>query len=89
MGNLRVLFGLAGISASQGQHERAARLLAAAEALREAMDYSMPLPDQVEYGGLLALVEASLEAQAVSMARTEGRAMTLEQAIEYALSEDA
>jgi predicted ATPase/class 3 adenylate cyclase len=82
------LFGLAGISASQEQRIRAARLLGAAEALREAMDYSLPLPDQAEYEGLLALVQASLGGQAFSTARTEGRAMTLEQAIEYALRDD-
>jgi hypothetical protein len=52
------------------------------------MDYSLPLPDQAEYEGLLTLVQASLGGQAFSTARTEGRAMKLEQAIEYALKDD-
>ena len=83
---LECLYGLAGVSACQGQPERAARLLGVAEVLRGAIDYSLPLPDQTDYERSLTVVRAALSDAAFAAAWADGRAMTLEQAIEYALN---
>jgi DNA-binding CsgD family transcriptional regulator len=84
-GNLEELASVAG---TQGETRRAARLFGAARMLREAMSV------QQEYG------EHALEAPYFSAARTqldetsweaafeEGRAMTYEEAVEYALFEE-
>jgi predicted ATPase/class 3 adenylate cyclase len=82
---LECLYGLAGVSACQGQPERAARLLGAAELLRGGIDYSLPLPDQTDYERSLTVVRAAMSDETFAAALAAGRAMTLEQAIEYAL----
>jgi predicted ATPase/DNA-binding CsgD family transcriptional regulator len=79
---------------------RAARLFGAAAARRAPIGSVMDLVDQPEYERQLAVVRAQLDAQAepalglskgsgevraFEMAWVEGQAMTLEQAIEYAL----
>ena len=86
---LECLYGLAAVSACQGQPERAARLLGAAESLREAVDYSLPLPDQTDYERCLALVRAALSDAAFAETWAEGRAMTLERAVEFALATES
>jgi predicted ATPase/DNA-binding XRE family transcriptional regulator len=80
------LAALAGIAASRGQPERAARLFAAADALREALGITYEAPDQVEYDRGLAAARAQLPADSWDALRAEGRAMTMEQAVEYALA---
>lgn len=81
------LVGIAGVAARQGDPVRAARLFGAAEALGEAASVrpSFP-PTQALYERDLADVRTQLDAETFADAWTEGRAMTLEEAVTEALS---
>ena len=84
------LVGLASTAASQGTCPaivRAARLLGAAEGLREATGMQMWPADRREHDRVEADTHAHLDETAWAAAWAEGRAMTLEQAIAYALEE--
>ncbi len=80
--------GLAGVAAAQGQPERAARLFGAAEAQREAHGEPLPPAYRAGYEHDVATARAQLDAATFAAAWAAGRAMTLEQAIAYALNED-
>jgi predicted ATPase/DNA-binding CsgD family transcriptional regulator len=80
---------LAGPVGAQGQPGRAARLLGAAEALLEAMGVGLQPADQLEADRYVAAVRKQLDGAAFEAARAEGRAMSLEEAVAYALGEDA
>jgi predicted ATPase/class 3 adenylate cyclase len=67
--------------------ESAARLLGSASALRAANDSLMWPADHVEHERIVAEVCALLGESALGMAWAEGRAMTIEQAIAYAVDE--
>lgn len=75
-----------GSAAITSAPERAVRLFAAADSLREAIGSPLPPSDRPDYDRNLAAVGAHLNQTAVSAVWVEGRAMTLEQAIEYALT---
>ncbi len=87
---------LAEIALTNGQREsvsrrdedfqRAARLFGAAEALREPIGSVIDLVDQPEYERQLAILRAQLDEATFAAAWAEGRTMTMEQAIEYALT---
>jgi predicted ATPase/DNA-binding CsgD family transcriptional regulator len=83
------LMGLAGVIASAGQPERAARLLGSMEAAREAIRIgsSVSYADRLEYDRYESAVRAQLDETSFTAAWAEGRNMTLEQAIAYALLE--
>ncbi len=81
----RILEGSAAIASTEGSPERAARLFGAAEALREAANVPLPPADRADYDHNVAAVRAQLDEAAFAKAWAEGRAMTLEQAVEYAL----
>jgi tetratricopeptide (TPR) repeat protein len=84
------LIGVAGVVAmtgAPGADKRAARLLAAAAALFEALGIPMEPPVQALYERNMAAVRARLTEEAFAMAWAEGRAMSIEQAIAYALAE--
>ena len=70
-----------------GQLEQAARLGGASEALREANDIVIPPIDRAPYEGSVAAVRSQLDEATFAAAWAEGRAMTLEQAVAYALEE--
>ena len=76
-----------GVNARLGKPARAARLWGAAEALREQMGMSFSRYDlaQSGYEGDLAAVRSTLDEASFDAAWAEGRAMPLEEAIEYAL----
>jgi len=76
---------LAALAAGWGQKERAARLWAAAEALREAIGAPLPPKDKEQIDREVAAVRAAIGEPAFSAGWTEGRAMTIDQAVEYAL----
>jgi len=79
---------LAWVAHRRSDNLRAARLLGAADAIM-AVSRRLRLPeDQQDYDSHVALVRAALGEEAFSAAWSEGRAMTLEQAIEYALRRD-
>ena len=82
------LEGLAALAAAKANWVRAARLWGSAEALREAVGtplapVDLPVHERNVVGARAQIEEASWEA-----AWAEGRAMTLEAAAEYALSEE-
>ncbi len=83
------LEGLAGVAEAHDQSEQAARLYGAAEALRDTIGTAQVLADRVvvraNYARNAAAVRAALSEEAFAKAWAEGRAMTLEQAIEVAL----
>jgi predicted ATPase/DNA-binding XRE family transcriptional regulator len=82
---VRCLERMARLASVQGEAERAARLHGAAAALREAMSSTMPPADRIRYDPHLAAVRGQLGDEAFSARETEGRAMPLEQAVDYAL----
>ena len=77
--------GFAALAAAEGQPLRAAQLFGAAEALSSAMGNPLPPADRVEHDRNLAAVRTELGDVGFAEAWSKGRAMTLEQAIEYAL----
>jgi len=79
---------IAELAAAQGQSEPAAKLWAAADALREAIGSPLPPKEKEELDRNVALMRASLGEEAFAAAWEQGQAMTIEQAIEYALQED-
>ncbi len=88
--NIQVcLYGLAGVAACREQPVRAARLWGAAEGIEEAYGVHItPITlSLTNYEGHLTIARSQLgEEEAFAAAWAEGKAMTPEQAIEYALS---
>jgi tetratricopeptide (TPR) repeat protein len=79
---------LAGPVAAQGNPRKAARLLGASEALLEAMGLCLQAGDRFEAERNEAAVREQLDDAAFEAAWAEGRAMSLDEAIAYVLSED-
>lgn len=77
---------LAGAIAASGEPQRAARLLGAARALRQAIGVEPALADRLECERIEAAVRGALGADAFTAAWDEGRTMTLTRAIEDALA---
>lgn len=77
--------GLAALSAWYSQPERAARLFSWVEAGRKANNLPLSPTEQSEIDRTLAVVRVQLDAAAYESAFAEGRAISLEQAIAYAL----
>ncbi|HEU5103349.1 MAG TPA: tetratricopeptide repeat protein, partial [Roseiflexaceae bacterium] len=75
--------GAAAIALGQASH--AARLFGAAEALREAIDAPLPPVEHADYERDVAAARSQLDEAAFATAWAAGRALTLEQAIAYAL----
>jgi non-specific serine/threonine protein kinase len=80
---------LAGAAGASGQLERAARLSGTAEALFASIGARMDLADRLQYDRSLAAVRGLLNEKGFAAASAEGRAMSMEQAIEYAQEEPA
>jgi predicted ATPase/DNA-binding SARP family transcriptional activator len=83
------LEGLAAVNRAQGQPQRAVRLLGAAEALRERVGLLRPPREQAHYDLIVAAGHARLGAEAFAAAWAEGRALSLDQAVAYAMQETA
>jgi len=86
-----ILEGLGIVAGARGEAERAARLLGASEALIESIGlrgHTYYQYDRSLYERINAQVRATLDEAAFEAALNEGRAMSPEQAIEYALSEE-
>jgi hypothetical protein len=65
--------------------ERAVKLLGAAEALREKIKIPMSEVEQVEYDREVADLKANMGEREFASLWAEGRSMTMEQAIQFAL----
>jgi predicted ATPase/class 3 adenylate cyclase len=85
----RALAGLAGLAGLASEHERAARLFGAAAAAREATSRREPRVVSAINERDAAETCAAIGDVAFTAAWAEGRAMTLEQAVAYALDEEA
>jgi hypothetical protein len=83
------LVGLARVSSAEGQPERAARLLGAAATLPDAIDVLPPPNERPDYEHTVATTRAQLDEQVWAAAWAEGKALSLEQAIAYALEAPA
>src|SRR5436309_1522975 len=68
--------------------ERAARLWGAAESLRQSLGLPLPPNEREEYDRHRSAAREALGEEAFAGAWAEGRAMTSEQAIDYALDRD-
>ncbi len=82
------LEGLARVWVSQGQMERAARLLGACETVRRGVGFVLPPQIRSEQEQFAGTVRAALGEAAFNSLHAEGKNMTPEQAIAYA-REDA
>jgi hypothetical protein len=87
-GMLECIADLATLAAARGQLKRAVHLWAAVEAQREASDISKPHQDSDEQNHTYATVRPYLDETDFVTACAVGQAMSLEQAITYALNED-
>ncbi|MSP14925.1 MAG: tetratricopeptide repeat protein, partial [Chloroflexi bacterium] len=81
------LRGLAGLALAAGDGMRAARLLGAAEGIQSATGIGVGLPAGVTYQQDRAAARAHLGEAAFEAAWAAGQAMSLEQAVAYALEE--
>jgi predicted ATPase/DNA-binding SARP family transcriptional activator/DNA-binding CsgD family transcriptional regulator len=84
------LEGLAALAASEGSLARAGRLWGAAEALLEQIEVTAYIyaPDRSAYQDRVRAARAQLDEAAWQAAWIEGREMTPEQAVGYAISEE-
>ncbi len=76
-----VLEGFAKLTVTQQQAKLAARLLGAAEGLREAIGAPLPLDERADYEQAVAVARRELGEEAFASAWAEGRAMTPEQVL--------
>ncbi len=83
------LASLALIAKDRGDFERAARLMGAVAAGREAMGTPLPPSDRLQIEALVSTLRAGLTSSTYSSIWSEGSTLTLEQAIEYALGPKA
>jgi predicted ATPase/DNA-binding SARP family transcriptional activator len=88
MATAQSLEDLGALAGRMQQPERAVRLLGAAEAFCETLGAHPPVTIAAEYEHAEAAGRAALGEAAFAAAWAEGRAMALEQAVEYALGED-
>ena len=91
LGGIYYVWGFGKLSALRGSPARAATLWGAAEALREQMGMALSHLDLAAsgYEQDLAAVRSTLGETSFDAAWAEGRAMSFEQAIDYALQEPA
>ncbi len=82
-----VINGLAAVTAAQGRLERAATLLGIAEGLLERAGGNWPPDEREQHDEALTRVSDGLSAEAVAAARARGEAMSLEEAVGFALAE--
>ncbi|HZS92322.1 MAG TPA: tetratricopeptide repeat protein [Chloroflexota bacterium] len=75
------LEGLAGVAAAQGQPQRAARLFAVAQALRDTIRVPVPPFERVRYEQTLLSVQAALGEETFTALWTVGQTLPLDQTI--------
>lgn len=81
-----VLEGLAHVRSASGKPKDAARLLGAADALRESVGAPLP-PNEIElYEKHVARARAALDEETFQAAWSEGRSMSIDQALDFALA---
>jgi tetratricopeptide (TPR) repeat protein len=83
----RSLSGLAVVAEAEQQPERAARLAGAAEAQRQVLGAQRSPVERVHFDGGVATGRSAIDKAVVATAWAEGRVLSMEQAIAYALTE--
>jgi predicted ATPase/transcriptional regulator with XRE-family HTH domain len=78
---------LASIAGAEGRGTRAAHLLGAASAIRDAIATPQPVPERTATEQAVAAARAALGEDAWNAAWTSGKALTLEQAMAYGLEQ--
>jgi non-specific serine/threonine protein kinase len=86
---VRSLEGLAAVITAEGRPDRAVHLLAATAALDEVLGRAHSPAEQDVYEQLLAAARTDLNEEEFASAYNEGRAMSFEQAVAYALERTA
>ncbi|HXQ33447.1 MAG TPA: hypothetical protein VN843_05445, partial [Anaerolineales bacterium] len=76
------------IAKAQEQPERAAKLFGAAEALREKINIAMTPQERNEYDLEIADLRANMDEKVFASHLAEGRSLTMEQAVDFALEEN-
>jgi predicted ATPase len=76
------------IAKAKEEGERAVKLISAANVLREVSNSLRTPQESIEYDRELAELQAGMDEDAFNLHWTEGQSMNIEQAIEYALTED-
>jgi DNA-binding NarL/FixJ family response regulator len=76
------------VAVAEAQPERALRLAGAGAALRATAGTALSADRHAALDGRLAAAREALHEESAAWAWTQGRAMTLEQALEYALAEE-
>jgi hypothetical protein len=79
------LEGLARIEGAQGDPNRAACLLGAAEGLRDACGAPIPLSDREALKAVIMSVEAAIGKQVYEQEISRGQSMAVDAAIDYAI----
>ncbi|HLY22673.1 MAG TPA: LuxR C-terminal-related transcriptional regulator [bacterium] len=79
------LEGLAAVAVTAGDHERAARLLGAADALRKVINTPLTPSERADLERTLAAARAALSEADIAAAWAKGAAMRPDQAIQYAV----
>jgi hypothetical protein len=82
------LQGFAAMAGRQQQWERAARLSGAAEAVYADLGTALPVNSGAEYWRMVSDARSALGEEAFAAAWAEGRAMSLEAAVGYALQDN-
>ena len=85
MATAQSLEDLGALAGRMQQPERAARLLGAAEAFCETLGAYPPVAIAAEYEHAVAAGRATLGEAAFAAAWAEGRSMSLDQAVDYAM----
>jgi predicted ATPase/transcriptional regulator with XRE-family HTH domain len=81
------LDGFAVLAAAQNMQERAARLLSAAENLYTPLRFEMSAKERAEHHQAIASARTALGEEAFAVAYEEGRRMSLDEAVAYALGD--
>ena len=84
-GIVESLESIAGDLGKLGQSRRASHLLGAAEALRKGIDAPLSSSELLHYEGYVATARAALDEMSFQAAWQEGQAMTMAEAVSYAL----
>jgi tetratricopeptide (TPR) repeat protein len=82
------LHNLAEVACSRKNYERGARLFGASEALRDVIGAPLPDAKRANFDRYIEEARAALGRDDLKASWTEGRVMSLDQAIEYALAEE-
>ena len=88
-GVIESLDGIAGVAAATAAPRRGARLWGAVNVLRQEIGNARSVHDSIAYERQLKAVRAILTAEAFDQAWDEGRAMSFDDAVRYALDEQA